>query len=230
MWIKHLKVRYIDYVTTRKPRRCGIQCLWSQVGFIAQGENTLRSLKNVITNGFFNTFILFCWSALSQLIVKFDEVRLAWNLGKSFMKKCIKWIYLWLKNQRIWKINYISKMGVVHDIFPRNFGWWMILIQINKLHQYWQVLHIFHMLSFIRCVCFLSINHKHIYIRPLWNEKKHIYEKGIVCFSHLTFVYGCGIGPTCMVVLVSYKGSTSHAIYDIHYIYKHLKSWLLDQN
>ncbi len=26
-------------------------------------------------------------------------------------------------------------------------------------------------------------------------KKKHIYEEGIVRFSHLTFVYGCGIGP-----------------------------------
>ncbi len=182
MWIRHLKVRYINYVTTWKPRRCGIQCLWSQVGFIAQGENTLRSLKNVITNVFFNAFILFCWSALSQLIVNFDEVWLAWNLGKSFMKKCIKWVYLWLKNQRIWKINYISKMGVVHDIFPCNFGWWMILIQINKLHQYWQVLHMFHMLSFIRCVCFLSINHIYIYKTTLKWKKTHIWRRHCVFF------------------------------------------------
>jgi len=122
MWIKHLKVRYIDYVTTRKPRRCGIQCLWSQVRFIAQGENTLRSLKNVITNGFFNTFILFCWSALSQLIVNFDEVWLAWNLGKSFMKKCIKWVYLWLKNQRIWKINIFKKWGLYMIFFHATLG------------------------------------------------------------------------------------------------------------
>lgn len=26
-------------------------------------------------------------------------------------------------------------------------------------------------------------------------KKNHIYDEGIVCFSHLTFVYGCGLGP-----------------------------------